>query len=94
MTREQAKQVVLVPVYVWAGLMGLLLLTGTYAYWPDAPIKPVIGVSIGVAKALLIALFFMQLRKAAGLVRMAAITGVVWASFLFLLTFADVLTRP
>ena len=35
----------------------------------------------------------MQLRSSAALVRLASMTGLVWASFLFILTFADVLTR-
>lgn len=93
MTPECRRFVILAPLATWAGLMALLALTVTYAYWPGAPIKPGIGLTIGIAKALLIALFFMQLRKSAGLVRLASMIGLIWASFLFLLTFADLLTR-
>ena len=53
----------------------------------------IVGLTIGCAKALLIALFFMQLRRSAGLVKVVSIVGIVWASFLFILTFADLLTR-
>ena len=42
---------------------------------------------------LVIALFFMQLARAPGIVRMAAIFGVVWATFLYLFAFSDYLTR-
>lgn len=93
MTREQRRTVLIMPALIWAGLMLLLALTWGYAYLPGVPIKPEISLSIGVAKALLIALFFMRLRKSAGLVRLASMAGLIWASFLFILTFADLLTR-
>jgi len=93
MTREERLHVILAPLATWAGLMGLLTVTAIYAWLPDAPIKPVVGLTIGVAKALLIALFFMQLRRSAGLVKVVSIVGIVWASFMFILTFADLLTR-
>jgi hypothetical protein len=35
----------------------------------------------------------MELGKASGITRIAAAAGLLWASFMFLLTFADVLTR-
>lgn len=93
MTREERRHVILAPLATWAGLMGLLTVTAIYAWLPDAPIKPVVGLTIGVVKALLIALFFMQLRRSAGLVKVVSIVGIVWASFMFILTFADLLTR-
>lgn len=93
MIRDARLFVILAPLATWAGLMLLLALTLIYAYLPSAPIKPEIGLTIGIAKALLIALFFMQLRKSAGLVRLASMAGLIWASLLFILTFADLLTR-
>jgi cytochrome c oxidase subunit 4 len=93
MTRDERLHVILAPLSTWIGLMLLLATTVLYAYLPTTPIKPEIGLSIGIAKALLIALFFMQLRRSAGLVRIASIVGIVWACSLFLLTFADLLTR-
>lgn len=93
MTREERRHVILAPLATWAGLMGLLTVTAIYAWLPGAPIKPIVGLTIGVAKALLIALFFMQLRRSAGLVKVVSIVGIVWASFMFILTFADLLTR-
>ena len=93
MTREERRRVVLAPLAIWAGLMALLALTVGYAFWPDAPWKTEAGLAVALAKALLIAVLFMQLKHAAGLVRVAAIAGVCWASFLYILTFADVLTR-
>jgi cytochrome c oxidase subunit 4 len=93
MTPEQRDTVVMAPLRIWAGLIGLLILTIGYAYAPHLPLKTEAGLAIAVAKALLIAILFMQLRSAAGIVRFAAVAGVVWASFLFLFTFADLLTR-
>ena len=93
MKPETRRRVILAPLATWAGLMVLLAVTALYAYLPSAPIKPEVSLAIGIAKALLIALFFMQLRKNASLIRLASMAGLVWASFLFMLTFADLLTR-
>lgn len=93
MNRDVRHNVILAPLAIWAGLMCLLTLTALYACWPGAPAKPEVSLSIGIAKALLIALFFMELRKSAGLVRLASIAGLIWGSFLFILSFADILTR-
>jgi cytochrome c oxidase subunit 4 len=93
MTREDRNHVLIAPLKIWAGLMVLLGLTIGYAFMPGLPLKTEAGLAIALAKALLIAVLFMQLKRATGIVRLAAIAGVVWASFLFMLTFADVLTR-
>ena len=93
MRREQAREVLWAPLGIWAALMVLLALTILYAYWPALPLKTEVGLAIGAAKALLIAIFFMQLRQAAALVRIAAATGLVWLAFLYLFTSSDYLTR-
>lgn len=93
MTREQRREVIWTPLVTWAALIVLAGTTLAYAYWPHAPLKAEAGIAIALAKALLVAVIFMQLRAAAGIVRLAAIAGIVWGSFLYLLTFADVLTR-
>ena len=93
MTPDQRHRIILQPLATWAGLMALLGATWTYAYLPHAVLKPEVSLSIGIAKGLLIVLFFMQLPKSAGLVRLASMAGLVWASFLFILTFSDLLTR-
>ena len=93
MTPGQRRQVVLAPLAIWAALLVLLAATIGYAYWPHAPFKTSAALLIGAGKALLIAILFMQLRRAAGVVRLAAIAGLAWASLLYLFTFADYLTR-
>ena len=93
MTREERRKVVIAPLAIWGGLMVLLASTVGYAFWPHVPFKTEAGLTIALAKALLIAILFMQLKTATGLVRVAAIAGLTWASFLYILTFADLLTR-
>ena len=93
MTRDQRRRIVLAPLVIWAALLALLLATALYAYLPGAPDKLGVSLSIGVIKAVLIGVLFMQLWKAPALVRLAAIAGLVWASFLYLFAFADYLTR-
>ena len=93
MTGEQRTHVLIGPMRIWATLMLLLGMTIAYAFWPALPLKTEAGLAVALAKAALIALLFMQLRQAAGIVRLAAVAGVVWATFLYLFTFADVLTR-
>ena len=53
----------------------------------------VIALAVAVAKAGLIACFFMHLRTASVLVRLAAFASLLWLSHLFILTFADYMTR-
>lgn len=93
MTREERRRIVWGPLGLWGVLMLLLGATLAYAYLPGGPGKLGVSLSIGVMKALVIALFFMQLSRAPGLVRMAALFGVIWATFLYLFAFSDYLTR-
>lgn len=78
---------------VWAALMALLALSAWAAYWPFKTLNTVTGFAIAGAKAGLVLLVFMQLRRASGLVRLAAACGLFWAAILFTLTLADVLSR-
>ena len=88
MTREQRRRVIWTPLGIWAGLIVLAAATLGYGYWHAAPAKLATALVIAIAKALLVAVVFMQLSKAAGIVRCAAIAGIVWASFLYMLSFA------
>ena len=93
MTPDQRRKVVRNPLLIWGALMLLVLATLGYAYLPHGPFKAETGLAIAAAKAGLIAWVFMQLRAAAGIVRMAALAGLTWATFLYLFAFADFLTR-
>ena len=78
---------------VWVALMALLALSAWAAYWPFGRIDTALGFAIAGIKAALVALVFMQLRHASGLVRVVAACGLFWAAILFTLTLADVLSR-
>lgn len=81
------------PLAVWAALVVLLALSVGAAYAPLGPFKTSTSLAIAGIKAVLIGLVFMRLGKSSNLVRLAALAGLVWASFLFLLAGADYLAR-
>ena len=78
---------------VWAGLMALLVATLVGAYLPLGRFNLVLALGIAVAKAALVVVFFMQLKRPNPLLRLAAFAGLVFLAFMFTLTYADVLTR-
>ena len=81
-------------VPLWLALMALLVATLVLAYVPMGRWTTVASFGIGAAKAILIGLFFMNLRRPDPLLRIAGGASVLWIAFMFALTFADVLTRP
>lgn len=89
----ERREILLIPLLVWAALMLLLGATLGYAYLPEAPGKIVSGLVVAAVKAGLIAIVFMQLGKASAIVRLAAMAGLAWLSLLFLFSFSDFLTR-
>jgi len=78
----------------WLALMVLLALTTASSYIPMGIFNTVANMGISCAKALLIALFFMHLRGASALLRIAAVTGLLWLALLFGLSWTDLGTRP
>ncbi len=81
------------PAAVWAGLVALLFLNLGAAYAPLGAFKTPTHFAIAGATVLVLGLVFMKLGSASNLVRTAALAGVFWASFLFLLAGADYLAR-
>ena len=81
------------PLLVWGALVALLFLSVGAAYAPLGPFKTSTSLAIAGIKAVLIGLVFMRLNRSSNLVRLAALAGLVWASFLFLLAGADYLAR-
>ena len=80
-------------VLTWLGLMLCLALTLGSSYIPMGPWNAAINMGISCAKALLIALFFMHLRGAGALLRIAALVGLLWLVLLFGLSWSDFGTR-
>jgi cytochrome c oxidase subunit 4 len=80
-------------VLTWLGLMIFLALTCASSYFPMGEWNTVINMGISCAKALLIALFFMHLRNASALLRLAAFVGLFFLAILFGLSTGDYATR-
>ena len=78
---------------VFGALLVLLSLTIAGSYLPLGRFGLVLALGIAGAKALLIVLFFMQVRYKSGLTKIFVGTGVFWLAILFALTLADYLTR-
>jgi caa(3)-type oxidase subunit IV len=81
------------PLIAWGGLCALLTFTVILAYVPLGPMNLPISLFIAAIKTAIIAVVFMQLGSASGLIRLAGLTGLLWLLFLFLLTFTDYLSR-
>ena len=78
---------------VWAALMALLVLTVASSFVHLHGWNAAANLTIAVAKALLVATFFMHLRERPVLVRITAMIGVVWLMILIGLSLSDFLTR-
>jgi cytochrome c oxidase subunit IV len=81
--------------YLWTYL-ALLALLGLTIWTSSADLgrlNLVISLGIAAAKALLILLFFMHLKPAGGLLRLAAALGAAWLAVLIGLVLADYATR-
>jgi cytochrome c oxidase subunit IV len=80
-------------VLVWVALIVLLLLTLGSAYLPLGRLNTAINLAIAVAKALLVAYFFMHLRSAHYMLRIAATAGFFWLAILIGLSLTDFAVR-
>jgi cytochrome c oxidase subunit IV len=78
---------------VAAALAALLVLTVVAAQFDLGHLNTPIALAIAVAKAALIAIFFMNLRYGSPLVRVFAGGAFFWLAILIMLSLADVLTR-
>jgi caa(3)-type oxidase, subunit IV len=73
--------------------MGLLSLTLVLAYVPMGLLTPTAGIVIAFVKAGLVVMLFMELARSRPVIRLAAMSGLVFLTVLFALTLADVLSR-
>ena len=80
-------------VAIWVALVALLILTLVAAFMPLGGLGAVANLGIAAAKALLVGWFFMHLRQASGLNRLASILGLIFLALLLSLTLADLITR-
>jgi cytochrome c oxidase subunit 4 len=78
---------------VWLLLLALLAATAASSYVPLGEWNTVANLAVSCAKALLVAVFFMDLRRATGLLRLIALGTLLWLAILFGLSGSDFLTR-
>ena len=76
-------------VAVWAALMALFALTLALAFVPLGRWNGVLSYGIAAAKGLVVAVLFMRLKTASGIVRLAALAGLFWLGTLFAMTLTD-----
>jgi cytochrome c oxidase subunit 4 len=96
MTRQEVRQIWHLVRLPFAALVALTIFLGStiaIAYVPLGPVNLVVALVIAAIKVAIIAVIFMELREARGIQLLAAGVGVFWLMFLFLLSFADYLSR-
>ncbi len=80
-------------VWVIVALVVLLGLSVLFSKIPIGPLKPVTGLVIAIAKAVLVGMFFMHLKYQDRRMLVFALAGLAWLALLFTFTLADYLTR-
>ncbi len=93
--REQRSMIWLALGYsgVWLVLLALLGVTAATAFLNLGENGAILHLGIAGLQIILIWALFMNLRRSSGLVRLCAMAGLFWLSFMFFLAFADYLTR-
>lgn len=80
-------------VGVFLALIAFTALTTGVAYIDLGRWNTVVALIIAVIKMLLVVLFFMHVKYAAGLTRIAILAGFFWLAIMITLTLSDELTR-
>jgi cytochrome c oxidase subunit IV len=81
------------PVAVWVALVLLGLMSLGSAYLTLNAFNTPLNLAIAVIMVILLWLFLMDLIGSDTLLRLIAVAGVVWLSFMFALTFTDYFSR-
>ena len=79
--------------FTWAALMALLAATFAIAHFKLGWINPAAALGIAAAKAVLVALFFMHLKRSSALVVLMSLVGLFALAILLGLGSADYVTR-
>lgn len=77
----------------WLALMLLLATTTALAFVPLGSANLFVSLGIAAAKALVVLVFFMELKGSSALVRVFAAAGFFWLLIMIVLTSADYLHR-
>ena len=79
--------------FTWLALLALVAATFGLAHVSMGPWNTVAALGIAAVKVLLVALFFMHLKRASAVVAIFALIGLVWLAILFGLSSTDYATR-
>jgi predicted RNA-binding Zn ribbon-like protein len=93
MNRSAARRIFGAPALALAALVGLAAMSAGWAYAPWAPAKTEASLAFAVAMLAVVVIVFMDFRRSGALVRLCALTGCVWLSFLFFQTLGEILSR-
>ena len=80
-------------VQIFVILLVLLFATVGGAYLPLGPLHFPVAMTIAVAKAVLIVLFFMHLLYSDRLMMVVSVAGFVWLAIMLAFTLSDYLSR-
>ena len=80
-------------VTIWALLLVFTAITVVVAGIDLGIMNVVVMLGIAVTKAVLVILYFMDIRDASRLTRLVVVSGFVWFAIMVLFTMTDVLTR-
>jgi cytochrome c oxidase subunit 4 len=79
---------------IYGVLLGLTLLTwGAHYLHLSYPLGLLVALTIAIAKALLVVLFFMHVRYSSWLTWIFVGAGIAWLGHILILTMSDYLTR-
>jgi cytochrome c oxidase subunit 4 len=78
---------------VFAALLCLTYLTVAVSRIDLGRFNSIVALTIAVAKALLVVLFFMHVRHSTRLTKLVVVGGFMWLALLIGLTMTDILTR-
>jgi cytochrome c oxidase subunit IV len=74
-------------------LLVLLAVTWSIAYMNLGPFNLIVALAVSIAKAIVIALFFMHIKGSSRILHLAAVAGVMWLLILISLTLSDYISR-
>lgn len=80
-------------IAIWLALMCLLFIMYGLAQFDLGSVGTAVIMILAFIQMLLVLSFFMRLRHASKVIRLFSLAGFCWLLFLFILAFADYLTR-
>ncbi len=80
-------------VVIFVALLILTAVTTGVAYVDLGIFNPVVALAIACTKAVLVVLFFMELRHSSRITKITVGAGLFWFAILITLTLSDYLTR-